>query len=141
MDNMDLHTILTEFERSSLAELELTCAAYTIKLKRLAKSENPGVCAIATPAPIDQKHVEKPSGTTIITSPIVGTFYLTPAPDAPPYVEIGDHVETGAVMCTIEAMKMMNQLEAEYPCEIVTVLAPQGSLVEFGQPLFEVKRR
>jgi len=76
----------------------------------------------------------------VITSPIVGTFYLTPAPDAPPYVRVGNRVETGSVLCTIEAMKLMNQLEADFACEIVEILAKPEQMVEFGQPLFKVKR-
>ena len=76
-----------------------------------------------------------------ITSPIVGTFYLTPAPDAPAYVQVGDLVEEGGIICTIEAMKMMNQLQTDFPCEIVSVLAKPEEMVEFGQPLFTVRRR
>jgi acetyl-CoA carboxylase biotin carboxyl carrier protein len=83
----------------------------------------------------------KTDNVVVIKSPIVGTFYQTPSPDSPPYVEVGDTVEKGKVICTIEAMKMMNQLETDFPCEIVSVLAPQGELVEFGQPLFEVRRK
>jgi acetyl-CoA carboxylase biotin carboxyl carrier protein len=75
-----------------------------------------------------------------ITSPIVGTFYAAPAPDAPPFVKAGDRVKTGDALCILEAMKMMNRLEAEFDCEIVNIKAKSGELVEFGQALFEVKR-
>lgn len=140
MDNLDLQTILHAFEHYPASELELSCASFTIKIKR---SSGGNLTHVQTTEITKAETVEhrKAQDTSIITSPIVGTFYLTPAPDAPPYVQVGDAVDSGSVICTIEAMKMMNQLEAEYPCEIVRVLAGQGSMVEFGQPLFEVKRR
>lgn len=75
----------------------------------------------------------------IVSSPIVGTFYRTPSPDSPPYVEVGSTVKKGDVLCTIEAMKIMNQLEAEYDCEIIEIYPEQASLVEFDQKLFKVR--
>ncbi len=76
----------------------------------------------------------------IITSPIVATFYRAASPDAPPFVEVGTKVKAGQTLCILEAMKMMNHLEAEFDCEILAVKAENGSLVEYGQALFEVKR-
>ena len=140
MDNLDLQTILNAFEHYPASELEFSCASFTIKIKRNTGESHPNVQPSAREN-IETKEQMKNHDTTVISSPIVGTFYLTPAPDAPPYVQVGDTIDTGSVICTIEAMKMMNQLEAEFPCEIVRVLAGQGSMVEFGQPLFEVKRR
>jgi len=75
-----------------------------------------------------------------IISPIVATFYSTPGPDAPPFVKNGTKVKAGQTLCILEAMKMMNQLEAEYDCEIIEVHASSGELVEYGQELFTVKR-
>ena len=75
-----------------------------------------------------------------IISPIVGTFYSSPGPDAPPFVKKGTVVKTGQTLCILEAMKMMNHLEAEFDCEIIEVHASSGELVEFGQELFTVKR-
>ncbi len=143
MENLDLATILNTFEQSSLSELEISCTAYTVKMKR------GGSTAGFQPIPAQQGQAvteappkqPKTDNVVVIKSPIVGTFYQTPSPDSPPYVEVGDTVEKGKVICTIEAMKMMNQLETDFPCEIVSVLAPQGELVEFGQPLFEVRRK
>ena len=80
------------------------------------------------------------SGNETITSPIVATFYGAPRPDAPSFVKAGSRVKAGDSLCILEAMKMMNHLEAEFDCEIVSVLASNGDLVEYGQALFEVKR-
>lgn len=74
-----------------------------------------------------------------ITSPMVGTFYSAPAPDAPPFINIGDKVTEKSVVCIVEAMKLMNEIEAEVNGEIVEILVENGQLVEFGQPLFSVK--
>jgi acetyl-CoA carboxylase biotin carboxyl carrier protein len=80
-----------------------------------------------------------PAGETI-TSPIVATFYATPGQDAPAFVSPGSKVKAGDTLCILEAMKMMNHLEAEFDCEILSVKAANGDLVEYGQTLFEVKR-
>jgi acetyl-CoA carboxylase biotin carboxyl carrier protein len=80
------------------------------------------------------------AGNEFITSPIVGTFYPSPGPDAPSFVRPGSQVKAGDTLCILEAMKMMNQLVAEFDCEIVAVKAAGGDMVEYGQELFEVKR-
>lgn len=74
-----------------------------------------------------------------ITSPMVGTFYRKPNPDAEPYVKVGDKVNTDTIVCIVEAMKLFNEIEAEVEGEIVEILVEDGQLVEFGQPLFLVK--
>ncbi len=74
-----------------------------------------------------------------IVSPMVGTFYRAPAPDAAPYVDVGQKVDEKTVVCIVEAMKLMNEIEAEVRGEIVKVLVENGELVEYGQPLFLVK--
>lgn len=74
-----------------------------------------------------------------ITSPMVGTFYAAPSPDADPYVAKGDQVKEGSVVCIVEAMKLMNEIEAEVNGKIVDILAENGELVEYGQPLFVVE--
>jgi len=76
----------------------------------------------------------------VITSPIVATFYRAASPDTPPFVEVGSKVKAGQTLCILEAMKMMNHLEAEFDCEILAIKAENGALVEYGQALFEVKR-
>lgn len=74
-----------------------------------------------------------------IESPMVGTFYAAPSPDEPPYVQVGDKVKEDSIVCIVEAMKLFNEIEAEIKGEIVEVLAENGQLVEYGQPLFLVK--
>lgn len=74
-----------------------------------------------------------------ITSPMVGTFYRKPNPDAEPYVKVGDKVNSDTIVCIVEAMKLFNEIEAEVEGEIVEILVEDGQLVEFGQPLFLVK--
>jgi acetyl-CoA carboxylase biotin carboxyl carrier protein len=75
----------------------------------------------------------------VITAPMVGTFYASPSPGAKPFVEIGDEVKVGQVLCIIEAMKMMNQIEADRAGKITSIMARNGDPVEFGQPLFVVE--
>jgi len=75
----------------------------------------------------------------VMKSPIVGTFYAAPAPDAPPFVNVGDTVQLGQVLCIIEAMKLMNELEAEVAGEIVRIYVESGQPVEYGQSLFAIK--
>jgi acetyl-CoA carboxylase biotin carboxyl carrier protein len=75
-----------------------------------------------------------------ITSPIVGTFYSAPAPDAPAFVRVGDRVKNGQTVCILEAMKLMNEIQSEFDCEIEAVLVSNEQKVEYGQPLFRVKK-
>lgn len=76
----------------------------------------------------------------IIKSPMVGTFYRAPTPDAPPYVDIGDQIKKGDVVCIIEAMKIMNEIESDVKGEIVEVLIGNEGPVEYNQPLFKVRK-
>ena len=70
----------------------------------------------------------------------MGTFYSAPAPDAPAYVKIGDHVKKGQTVCILEAMKLMNEIESDYDCQIEAVLVSNEQKVEYGQPLFRVRK-
>lgn len=85
--------------------------------------------------PVVHHNTERPS----LKSPMVGTFYKSSSPDAKPFVAVGDHVNIGDVLCIIEAMKMFNQIEAEYAGTIEAVLVESGQPVEFGQALFVIK--
>ena len=75
----------------------------------------------------------------IVKSPMVGTFYTKPLPDAKPYVEVGTRVKKGDVLCIVEAMKLMNEIESEFDGEVVEVLVNDGEAVEYGMPLFKIK--
>ena len=75
----------------------------------------------------------------IVKSPMVGTFYASPAPDKPPFVSVGDKVHKGQVLCVIEAMKLMNEIESEYDGEVVEILAKDDDMVEYGQVLIKIK--
>jgi acetyl-CoA carboxylase biotin carboxyl carrier protein len=88
----------------------------------------------------EAKEKEQEEGLIAITSPMVGTFYRSPSPEAAPFVEAGDEVEPGKVVCIIEAMKLFNEIEAEVRGKIVKVLAENGKPVEYGQKLFLIKR-
>lgn len=145
IENMDLSSVLALFDQSTLSEMELSCSSFTIKLKRPVAGEVVAAVPVVQQSPKKNDSAKEAVDTPavegeVITSPIVGTFYLTPAPDAPPYVNVGSKVESGDVICTIEAMKLMNQLEADFACEIMEILVKPETLIEFGQPLFKVRR-
>jgi acetyl-CoA carboxylase biotin carboxyl carrier protein len=81
-----------------------------------------------------------PDGTVDVTSPFVGTFYRSPSPDAPSFVEVGSVVRPGQTLCIVEAMKLMNEIEAECSGTVVEVFAQNGKAVEFGQKLYRIKK-
>lgn len=89
----------------------------------------------AAEPPRDDAHLQ------VIKSPMVGTFFASPSPEAPPFVKVGDHVGPDSTVCIIEAMKVFNEIPAEVAGQIVAVLAENGAAVEFGQPLFKVDTR
>jgi len=149
MDQKQIFELIEKFEESRLSELNVEAEGFKIKLK----SGSADTAASAVPVPIAPTAIAVPvtaatadksatSGNNeVITSPIVGTFYRAPATDAPPFVEEGSMVQVGDSICIIEAMKIMNKLEAEFSCEIVKILAENGQMVEYGAPLFEVRRK
>lgn len=99
----------------------------------------PAAAAAVPAAPAAPEAAEPEQGVHLITSPMVGTFYRSPSPDAAAYVDKGAAVTDKTVVCIVEAMKLMNEIEAEVRGEVVEVLAENGQLVEYGQPLFKVK--
>ncbi|NNB90979.1 acetyl-CoA carboxylase biotin carboxyl carrier protein [Corallococcus exiguus] len=101
----------------------------------VAPRAGPAAAAAAAPAP--EKPAEKPGHQ--VTSPFVGTFYRTPAPDQPPFVDVGTVVRKGQVLCIVEAMKLMNEIESEVSGRIAEVLVENGRPVEFGQALFRIE--
>jgi acetyl-CoA carboxylase biotin carboxyl carrier protein len=140
MENLDIDKILDRFENSSISELEITYKDFQIKCKK-----NTTISQEITKENVKTKKEEittseiKDEKIKTITSPIVGTFYRAPAPDANVYVEPNQEIKKGQPICIIEAMKMMNELESEFNCKIIEVLANSGQLVEYGQPLFKVE--
>ncbi len=100
----------------------------------------PPMAPAGAPAPADGAAEPQDDGTEFITSPIVGTFYAAPSPDAPAFVRVGDRVKNGQTVCILEAMKLMNEIQCEFDCEIEAVLVSNEQKVEYGQPLFRVKK-
>ncbi len=94
--------------------------------------------APATAAPAPEQAPEADANTVEIKAPMVGTFYAAPSPESPPFVKIGDSVGEGTVVCIVEAMKLMNEIESEVSGKISKALVENGQPVEFGQPLFLV---
>ncbi|HNY17298.1 MAG TPA: acetyl-CoA carboxylase biotin carboxyl carrier protein [Treponemataceae bacterium] len=158
MDEKTLLSLFDKFEKSSAVEMKYSesGASFELRRKEAFASASP-VMAAQAPAPAqapsvsvsahEPPHTASPaphaaaaaSGNEYIKSPIVGTFYRAASPDAPPFSEVGKKVTKGQKICIIEAMKMMNALEAEFDCEIVKLLVNNGDMVEFDQPIFEVK--
>ncbi|MEO0409065.1 MAG: acetyl-CoA carboxylase biotin carboxyl carrier protein, partial [Cyanobacteria bacterium P01_A01_bin.135] len=93
----------------------------------------------AASAPAPTPHQSRDSDSAEVASPMVGTFYRAPAPDEPPFINVGDRVTKGQTVCIIEAMKLMNEIEAEVSGEVVEILVENGEPVEFNQPLMRVK--
>jgi acetyl-CoA carboxylase biotin carboxyl carrier protein len=92
-----------------------------------------------TPAAAPQAGGGLPAGTHTLNSPIVGTFYRSPSPDAPSFVEVGSRVKKGQVLCIIEAMKLMNEIESDIDGEVLQIFPQNAQAVEFGEPLFAIR--
>ncbi len=159
MDPKDLKRILDALREAEVVDFTLETPEYKIQVKRGGNDivqyvtsapapvaapvmTAPPVAAPAvssTPAPTPEPALPAiPKGNTI-KAPIVGTFYRSSSPDAPSYVEVGDRVEAGKVVCIIEAMKLMNEIESEYSGIIREILITNGQPVEYGQPLFVIE--
>ena len=134
MTNQEWKDVLTCFEGSSLSRLKLSTQEFTIELER-GLSAAP---AAAAAAPVPSPAAKAPEGETV-SAPMVGTFYTAPAPDQPPFVQVGDRVKKGQPLCLLEAMKMMSEVTAPCDCEITAVLKENGALVSFGDGLFGYK--
>ena len=161
MDIAYLEKIMQLFDESTLTELEIEEEGTQIRLAR--KGEQPAMPmmqfapqqmaygpATAAPAPQAASAAAPPAagsaapaGTNTklheIKSPIVGTMYRAPSPDADPYVQIGQRVESGTTVCIIEAMKLMNEIDSEYDGEVVNVYVENGQPVQYGERLFALK--
>jgi acetyl-CoA carboxylase biotin carboxyl carrier protein len=145
----DIKAIIDLMKKNSITEFELEEKDSKLRLKRglsagipAAPSEEsmpmpmPAPMPMVAPAPAA---VPAPTGEIDVKSPMIGTFYRSPSPEAAPYIEIGAEVSPDTVVCIIEAMKVMNEIKAEVKGIITQALVENGKPVEFGQPLFKVR--
>ena len=142
MDLEKIEGLVKIIEESSLNEF--TYKDKDVKIT-MSKLDHPPVVAAGVPvaAPASaavNTAAEEEDDTLFITSPIVGTFYSAAAPDVPAFVKVGDQVKAGQTVCILEAMKLMNEIQSDYDCEIEAVLVSNEQKVEYGQPLFRVKK-
>ena len=144
MFNIDeIKELIALLESSSLAVLEVKEGDSKVHLEKPGNItvNNTGVAPVVAPAAAPVAPAAAPAAETgkTVNAPIVGVFYAAPSPDAEPYVSVGKRVKKGDVVCIIEAMKCMNEIQAEEDGEITAVLANNGELVEYGQPLFSIQ--
>ncbi len=148
IDLQQIQALLRLLEKRDVTEFEFEDEHVRLRLVRGRASmvvgrEEP-VQFVAAPAPAAGDSGASPdaegSSTEYITSPFVGTFYMCPGPDKPPFVKVGDRVKAGQTVCIVEAMKLMNEIEAECDCTIEAVLVQNGSGVEFGMRLFAIRK-
>jgi acetyl-CoA carboxylase biotin carboxyl carrier protein len=164
MDLKEIKSVIDLMTKNGLSEFELEKGDFKLRVKRgpggewsatttpvagpqvvhhhapvAAFAPSPAVAAASVPSTAVPTPAGAASTHPQIVSPMVGTFYLAPSPDSPPYVTVGQEVQEDTVVCIIEAMKVMNEIKAETRGIIVEVLAQNGKPVEFGKPLFAVR--
>ena len=155
MDIRKIKKLIELLEESGIAGIEIKEGEEAVRISRMpvgAMPQPPQVTHLAAPpgagaappaaaeAAAGDGAAPKPKPSEhVITAPMVGTFYASPSPGAKAFVEIGDEIKVGQVLCIIEAMKMMNQIEADKAGRLASVMARNGDPVEFGQPLFVVE--
>ena len=137
MDLEQIEKLVEIIEKSTLTEITVEEGNLKINLKRENNSEIQNV-----QKNIERKTeiVEEQDEESFITSPIVGTFYSAASPETPAFVRVGDTVKKGQPVCIVEAMKLMNEINCDFDCEIEAVLVSNEQKVEYGQPLFRVKK-
>jgi acetyl-CoA carboxylase biotin carboxyl carrier protein len=163
MNQKELKELIEFLIEKDIAEFELERGDVKVRIKRASEASGAQagheVHYVSTAAPASVAHVaaavpvaessaakreSAPAAEEdlyIVKSPIVGTFYESPSPGSPPFFKIGDTVETGQILCIIEAMKLMNEIESDVSGEIVKRFANNGQPVEYGQPLFAIRTR
>ena len=145
MDFNELKQIVELFSSSKIDRLDLDHDGFSLKLgknrsKLVAAAPAAEVAVTAAPQePAGPAAEEEDPGLFKVTSPIVGTFYRAPNPKADPFVRVGDHVKKGQTLCIVEAMKLMNEIQAEHDGQVVKFLAENSEGVEFGQDLMQMK--
>ncbi|HEX6929791.1 MAG TPA: acetyl-CoA carboxylase biotin carboxyl carrier protein [Gammaproteobacteria bacterium] len=150
MDIRKVKKLIELLEESGIAEIEITEGEESVRISRYSGAPAPQMihhamppaaapaAPAAAPAPAEEKGAGIPAGHQV-TSPMVGTFYRAPNPGAKPFADVGQSVKVGDTLCIIEAMKMMNQIEADKAGVVKAVLVDNGEPVEFGQPLFVIE--
>jgi acetyl-CoA carboxylase biotin carboxyl carrier protein len=158
MDIRKIKKLIELLEESGVAEIEIREGEESVRIARQTGGAHAGAAAgpavayvqpspapagRAAPRPAPEAPepgaADAGEGEHVVTAPMVGTYYAAPAPGAKPFVEVGDEVQPGQVLCTIEAMKMMNQIECEFSGRVRAALVKNGEPVEFGQPLFIIE--
>ena len=150
MDIRKVKKLIELLEESGIAELEISEGEESVRISRHPRTAppaaNPAPQAPAVAAPSAPKLPATAAGEhkprnddQTITSPMVGTYYSASAPGAKPFVELGMEIKVGQILCIIEAMKMMNQIESDKAGRVTAILAKNGEPVEFGQPLFIIE--
>jgi acetyl-CoA carboxylase biotin carboxyl carrier protein len=151
IDLKQLEGLLRVLEERDISEFEFEDERTRVHLRRgqpvaVATRAEPGVIVnrasegMAGSNSVAETAKQTDGNFTFVTSPFVGTFYRAPSPDAPPFVEVGSTIRPGQALCIVEAMKLMNEIEAEFAGTVVECLVETGSPVEFGQKLFKVKK-
>jgi acetyl-CoA carboxylase biotin carboxyl carrier protein len=153
VETNEIRELIELISRSSFSTFELERDGFRIKLVKAEAgnavavgSPAPGPVAVAagppaTPLPTEgtEEASRQEDGLCELLSPIVGTFYRAPSPDTSPYAEVGSHVSKGQVLCIVEAMKVMNEIESEIDAEVVEILVKNGQPVEFGEVMFRLR--
>ncbi len=149
MDIRKVKKLIELLEESGIAEIEIKEGEEAVRISRMpagaihvpvAAPASQAASAAAPASARDETAPAKPRPNEhVVTAPMVGTFYAAATPGAKPFIEIGDEVKVGQVLCIIEAMKMMNQIEADKAGRVTSIMAKNGDPVEFGQPLFVIE--
>jgi acetyl-CoA carboxylase biotin carboxyl carrier protein len=153
VDLKDIKAIIDLMKKNSITEFELERQDSKIRLKRGLNGGTPAVQydepaitagvpvlpAVGIPVPVIASQLSAATGEIDIKSPMIGTFYRAPSPEAGNYVEVGTEVNADTVVCIIEAMKVMNEIKSEVKGVVTQALVENGKPVEFGQPLFKVR--
>ena len=126
---------LTETPSKEIVKNEVKEEVVTAKTESFSNNET----VISQPVSQEKTKVSEDEDLYIVKSPMVGTFYTSPSPDNAPFVSVGDTVKTSSILCIIEAMKLMNEIESEVSGTIKEILVKNGEMVEYGQPLFKIK--
>ncbi len=147
MDMKQIKALMQEFDGSGLSKLKIAKEDFSIELEKVSgavsapvvATQAAPVAAASTVVMTQAESVPEISG-DLILSPMVGTYYASPSPDSPAFVKKGDIIKKGHVVAILEAMKIMNELEAEFDCKILDVLVSDGQAVEYDMPLFVVEK-